>query len=384
MTQRSKAKAKRPHYFRFMEDTQHLRTTGTPSEQEHHAAQKALLKSRRMMMVLPPSDNARKLSPQRSLSESATTGDAPGPPSMPPSSSVSESIRQATVLSHDRDNARHGNHALPIGLNADISRLSSGLDLQRNLDLFGANSRSTISQGLSPGLSQLLAAREAMPFSLQSSRLASLGLDPHLPLHMATASQGMGPSLAETLLARQRQLDSSAFLQYARASRAAAASSALGVEMFQSVARPTTTSPGPLSSLAQAAAGSPALDEGKEKLLSRQTSQTAAGTKESPLYIEKPREWDVLCGRGGRSNHHPGNKRYRQVISEMKARYRNIEAKSAKTDLSRAIVEHVFGYGGRFVKLDKPSGKYEVLSALESRKKTSQALRETKELKWTL
>ena len=67
----------------------------------------------------------------------------------------------------------------------------------------------------------------------------------------------------------------------------------------------------------------------------------------------------------------------------MKARYRTMEAKAAKTDLSRAIVDHVYGYGGRFVKLDKASGKYEIMSTLESRKKTSQALRETKELKWT-
>ena len=325
-------------------------------------------------MVLPPLFNTRKLP----RSHSDATGNDLGPT---PSSSVSETIRQATVLNHDRDNMRHASRSLPIGVNSDLSRLSN-LELQRNLDLLGA--RSQISRGLSPSLSQLLAARDSMPY-LQSQRLAGLGLDAHLPLHMAAATQGIGPSLAETLLARQRQLDSSAFLQFARASQAAAASSALSVEMLQSVAsgRPTTTSPGPLSSLAHAAAGSPALEEGKG-MSSSQNPKSLTGTTDSPLLIDKPREWDVLCGRGGRSNHHPGNKRYRQVISEMKARYRNIEAKSAKTDLSRAIVEHVFGYGGRFVKLDKPSGKYEVLSALESRKKTSQALRETKELKWTL
>jgi hypothetical protein len=101
------------------------------------------------------------------------------------------------------------------------------------------------------------------------------------------------------------------------------------------------------------------------------------------IFLDKPAEFDVLCGRGGKSNHHAGNKKYRQVVSEMKARYRTMEAKAAKTDLSRAIVDHVYGYGGRFLKLDRTSGKYEVMSTLESRKKTSQALRETKELKWT-
>ena len=68
----------------------------------------------------------------------------------------------------------------------------------------------------------------------------------------------------------------------------------------------------------------------------------------------------------------------------MRSNYRNIEAKSAKTDLSRAIVEHVTSYGGRFVKVDKTTGKFYVLTVAEARKKTSQALRETKELKWTV
>ena len=102
------------------------------------------------------------------------------------------------------------------------------------------------------------------------------------------------------------------------------------------------------------------------------------------LYVEEIREWDVMCGRGGRSNHHSGNKRYRHVVSEMKMMYRNTEAKAVKTDLSRAIVEHVCNYGGRFIKKDEETGRYFVLTKAEARKKTSQALRETKELKWTV
>ena len=106
--------------------------------------------------------------------------------------------------------------------------------------------------------------------------------------------------------------------------------------------------------------------------------------EETPiLYIDTIQEWDVLCGRGGRSNHHPGNKRYRHVVSEMKMMYRRSEAKAIKTDLSRAIVEHCCNYGGRFIKNDSKSGRYYVLTKAEARKKTSQALRETKALKWT-
>jgi len=100
-------------------------------------------------------------------------------------------------------------------------------------------------------------------------------------------------------------------------------------------------------------------------------------------YIREVSDVDVLCGRGGKSNHHPGNKRYRQVVGEIKNMYRNTAIKTVKTDLSRAIVDHVCAYGGRFVKKEEITGRYYLLNKAEARKKTSQALREAKELKWT-
>jgi hypothetical protein len=100
------------------------------------------------------------------------------------------------------------------------------------------------------------------------------------------------------------------------------------------------------------------------------------------FYIDSISANDVLCGRGGRSNHHTGNKRYRQVVGHMKYAYQQCPAKTLKTDLSRAIVEHCCSYGARFVKQDEAAGKYYVLTKAEARKKTSQALRETKAIKW--
>jgi hypothetical protein len=105
--------------------------------------------------------------------------------------------------------------------------------------------------------------------------------------------------------------------------------------------------------------------------------------KASRKYIDIVDENDVLCGRGGRSNHHIGNKRYRQVVAQMKNAYHVCPAKTLKTDLSQAIVNHCCSYGARFVKLDEASGRYYILSRAEARKKTSQALRESKALKWT-
>jgi hypothetical protein len=100
-------------------------------------------------------------------------------------------------------------------------------------------------------------------------------------------------------------------------------------------------------------------------------------------FINEITELDVLCGRGGRSNHWPGNKRYRRVISEMKNAYKSSEGRKSKTGLSRSIVDHVLGYGGRFVREEEESGRYYVLTKAEARVKTSQALREGKDLKWT-
>ena len=73
---------------------------------------------------------------------------------------------------------------------------------------------------------------------------------------------------------------------------------------------------------------------------------------------------------------------YREVIIDMKKSYRKIGSKAAKTDLSRAIVDHVHKYGGRFLKKDAKLGQYYVLTSEEARKKTSQCLRETKNPIW--
>jgi hypothetical protein len=98
---------------------------------------------------------------------------------------------------------------------------------------------------------------------------------------------------------------------------------------------------------------------------------------------EKIGDWDVLCGRGGESNNFIGNKKYRSIVNERKDEYRAIPLKQrkAKTAFVRSIVQHVNNCGGRFVDIGD-NGRYFVATMERARKKTSQALRETKELKW--
>lgn len=90
-------------------------------------------------------------------------------------------------------------------------------------------------------------------------------------------------------------------------------------------------------------------------------------------YVE-PTDVDVLLGRGGRSNHHPGNKRYREEVENLRGWYLGVEDKSEKTDLSQCLVDYVHSYDGRFLHKDEV-GWY-VTPNIIARRKASQALRE--------
>lgn len=124
------------------------------------------------------------------------------------------------------------------------------------------------------------------------------------------------------------------------------------------------------------------MDSNADEHATRNNISNANKNSKGRFYIDNIRVNDVLCGRGGRSNHHTGNKRYRQVVGNTKFMYQQCPAKTLKTDLSRAIVEHCCAYGARFIKKDEAVGRFYVLTKAEARKKTSQALRETKSLKW--
>lgn len=100
-------------------------------------------------------------------------------------------------------------------------------------------------------------------------------------------------------------------------------------------------------------------------------------------YIEKVHMLDVLCGRGGRSNRHPGNQIFRRLVLKMKDKYRIIGCNDAKKDLSMEIVQKIHESGGRFIKMDQETGKFYLLTLSEARKKTSQALREIRSPIWT-
>lgn len=92
------------------------------------------------------------------------------------------------------------------------------------------------------------------------------------------------------------------------------------------------------------------------------------------VYLE-PCPKDVLLGRGGRSNHHPGNQRYLEEKDMMQQRYLDA-SKIEKTIIAQELVDRIHAIGGRFLELDSKNGKWFEATNARCRKKCSQALRE--------
>lgn len=84
---------------------------------------------------------------------------------------------------------------------------------------------------------------------------------------------------------------------------------------------------------------------------------------------------DVLCGRGGGTNVHPGNRRFRDLINANRRAYLKAR-KNDKPAISRTIVRTIRDMNGRFLKKDEKLGLWFEIGDDGAREKTSQALRQ--------
>jgi hypothetical protein len=92
--------------------------------------------------------------------------------------------------------------------------------------------------------------------------------------------------------------------------------------------------------------------------------------------VDVYRDTDVLFGRGGRSNHHEGNKLYRDKVIEMQPHYRMCD-KNEKTKVAQTIVDSINKeHNGRFLELDKEADRWYIVPNVVARRKVGQALRE--------
>jgi hypothetical protein len=83
---------------------------------------------------------------------------------------------------------------------------------------------------------------------------------------------------------------------------------------------------------------------------------------------------DVLCGRGGHTNSHEGNIRFRTLVSSHQPKYLTAK-KREKEGIARDIVEIIQRRGGRFLQKGE-SGTWEQVDYKKAVLKASQALRE--------
>lgn len=84
---------------------------------------------------------------------------------------------------------------------------------------------------------------------------------------------------------------------------------------------------------------------------------------------------DVLFGRGGATNNHNGNKKFRVIVTDHQPEYVGARKKD-KAIISKRIVRLVREKGGRFLRRDASSGLWIEVGDKKASEKTSQALRE--------
>ena len=90
--------------------------------------------------------------------------------------------------------------------------------------------------------------------------------------------------------------------------------------------------------------------------------------------IAVPNDLDILRGRGGMTNRHEGNKRFRDEARTMRAHYRHENTnRDEKFLLSQELCKRVKEYGGRFLELGADELWYE-MNEHGARKKASQGM----------
>lgn len=93
--------------------------------------------------------------------------------------------------------------------------------------------------------------------------------------------------------------------------------------------------------------------------------------------IRTPAPHDVLSGRGGSVNAHPGNCQFRDWVHVRKEEYNLARSKQAKADICREIIGKVLAIGGRFLTKENSNSQWWIEQDDERMmSKTSQALRE--------
>lgn len=96
--------------------------------------------------------------------------------------------------------------------------------------------------------------------------------------------------------------------------------------------------------------------------------------KPSAIGLSETKDADVLSGRGGGTNLHPGNRYFRQLIVSHSSSY-DKATKSKKPLVARDVVQQIRRRGGRFLRKDSTDGLFYEIGDDLAREKASQAFR---------
>jgi len=123
---------------------------------------------------------------------------------------------------------------------------------------------------------------------------------------------------------------------------------------------------------------SPTSDKDKQGVIVTPGSSKKATDNQKNKFIREPHDNDVLCGRGGSINSHPGNERFRQLVEKRKRVYLTARFKREKRLIANSILSEIRSLKppGRFLAKDTKAGNWRDIGNEKARDKTSQALRE--------
>ncbi len=100
-------------------------------------------------------------------------------------------------------------------------------------------------------------------------------------------------------------------------------------------------------------------------MIAKKTSASSAKLTAVKVYVE-PTENDILRGRGGRINAHPGKQRLLDLVRMQGARYATLK-RGQKGNLGKEIVDKVHDWGGRFLEMERESEGIERYYILDER-----------------
>lgn len=122
--------------------------------------------------------------------------------------------------------------------------------------------------------------------------------------------------------------------------------------------------------------------QGKENMCSSKCKVSPNQRPRDTVSSDHINNQDVLLGRGNRANNHLGNIVYRKFVMSVAKQYKHCSRKE-KTNLTKKIVNTIHKKGGRFLSpITNDCSKWIEVSAQVSRRKISQALRDSSEYRF--